>query len=511
MVSGTTRLREIWRGLEPRGQLTIVVAALLVVVTLGLLYTYASRPGYSPVGTGLDPSKTAEMTKALDAAGIAYRLAGGGTELDVPDGSLASARVALAEKGLLSGSQVGFEIFDKQGIGATDFQQQVDYQRALEGEVARAVEQVDGVSSADVQLVLPDDSLFVDSARKASAAVLLTTNTQLDASAVSGIAHLVASAVKGLDVSAVTITDQTGALLWPNGDAAGVSANAKLEADQLYGAQLAASINAMLASTLGAGKAEARVHADLNVDQQTIDQVQYAKKGTPLTDQTQQESLKSKGGGTTTPAGTATNTSTTPTYTGAGANSSSDYTSQSSTTTYGVDKTVSHTTVAPGAVNRLDVALLVDKTVPAAQVAALQKSVASMAGIDTKRGDTLAVSRVTFAKQTAAAAAKGGPLAMLGNPLQAAKIALGLLAAAVFLFVVRRGIRRRESEGVAPEPTWLREIVGSVPVAELEAAAGRRALEAGSQRSAGLKAEAEEIARNQPEQIAAQVGQWLKE
>lgn len=513
MGVGASRLRELWRGLEPRGQLTIVGSGLLVVVTLFLLYTYASKPGFTPVGTGLDPSKTAQMTKALESAGIAYRIGSGGTEVDVPDGSQSAARVALASKGLLGGSQVGLEIFDKQGIGATDFQQKIDYQRGLEGEVARAVEQVDGVTSADVQLVLPDDTLFADSAQKASAAVLLTTATALDPSAISGIAHLVASAVKGLAVGDVTITDQSGTLLWPTADSTGgTSATATLRADQLYAAQLSASIDSLLASTVGAGKAEARVHADLNTDQTTIDKVQYSKKGTPLADQTQQETLQSKGTGAAVPAGTSANTSGVPTYAGTGSGGSSNYKSQSSSTTYGVDKTVSHTTVAPGTVRRLDVALLVDTSVPQAQVTALQKSVASLAGIDTKRGDTLAVSRIAFAKPPSATTTKAGPLAMLGNVAGLAKLVLAVVAAIVFLLLMRRGLKRREREGIAPEPTWLREIARAVPVGELEAGLGvRRALGPGVQRSAGLKAEAEEIAINQPEQIAAQVGQWLKE
>lgn len=514
MGGGASRLRELWRGLEPRGQLTIVGSGLAVVVTLFLLYTYASKPGYTPVGTGLDPSKTAQMTKALESAGIPYRIGSGGSEVDVPDGSQSAARVALASKGLLSGSQVGLEIFDKQGIGATDFQQKIDYQRGLEGEVARAVEQVDGVTSADVQLVLPDDTLFADSTQRASAAVLLTTAAALDPTAVSGIAHLVASAVKGLAVADVTITDQSGTLLWPTADSSGgVSATAQLRADQLYAAQLSASIDSLLAGTVGAGKAEARVHADLNTDQTTIDKVQYSKKGTPLTDQTQQETLQSKGAGASVPAGTGTNTSTVPTYAGTtGTGGSSNYKSQSSATTYGVDKTVSHTTVAPGTVRRLDVALLVDTSVPQPEVTALQKSVASLAGIDAKRGDTLSVSRIAFAKPPAATATKAGPLSMLGNVAGLAKLALAVLGALVFLLLMRRGLKRREREGIAPEPTWLREIARAVPVGELEAGLGvRRALAPGARRSAGLKAEAEEIAINQPEQIAAQVGQWLKE
>jgi flagellar M-ring protein FliF len=508
------RIKDLWRSLEPRGQLSIVGCGLLVLVTFYFLYSYAAKPSYATLVTGVDPAQTGQMTKALDTAGIPYRIGNGGTQIEVPDAQSAQARIALAEKGLTNGGEVGFEIFNKVSMGATAFQQKIDYQRALEGEIDRSIRQIQGISGADTQLVLPEDTLFVDQGSNASAGVLLTAGGQLDATTVSGIAHLVAASVKGLDVSKVTITDQTGALLWPNSNAAGnVNANTKLAADQLYSAQLASSINAMLISTLGAGKAQARVHADLNVDQTTIDKTTYSKKGTPLQTQLQQENLKSAGGAPVLPAGATSNTQT-PTYPagGAGGGSTSNYTNKSDNTVYGVDKTVQKTTVAPGSVNRLDVALLVDSSVPAAAVAGLQKSVASMAGIIPSRGDTLAVSKIAFAKQPSSTVAAGSPIAsLMANPLGLVKYVLLGFATIIFLFMMRRGLKRREGEGVAPEPTWLREIERSVAVAELEAAPNRTMLDPAGQRRAALKAEAEEIAQKQPEQIAVQVSAWLKE
>jgi flagellar M-ring protein FliF len=320
--------------------------------------------------------------------------------------------------------------------------------------------------------------------------------------------------VKGLTTSDVTITDQTGTLLWPDPNSAGgggVNANTKLAADQLYSAQLAGSINAMLATTLGAGKAQARVHADLNVDQTTIDKTSYSKNGTPLQTQTTLEKLTSKGGNPVLPAGASSNTSTTPTYPAGSSSSSSNYQNQSGNTVFGVDKTVQKTTVAPGTVNRLDVALLIDKSVPAATVASLRKSVASMAGIIPKRGDTLAVSTIAFAKPTSTTTTASPIAGLMANPLGLAKYVLLGLAALIFLFMMRRNLKRREKEGVAAEPTWLREIQGAIPVAELEAGPSRGILDPAQARRAALKAEAEEIAQKQPEQIAVQVSAWLKE
>ena len=187
----------------------------------------------------------------------------------------------------------------------------------------------------------------------------------------------------------------------------------------------------MLTSTLGAGKAQARVQADLNVNQQTINSTTYADKGTPLSTQTSDEKLKSSGGSAILPAGTSSNTTTTPTYAaGTSGNSTSNYQNKSGTTNFGVDKTISKTTVAPGTVNRLNVALLIDSSVPAATVTSLKQSVASMAGIDPKRGDTLAVSQIAFAGQNTSNTTSSSPIAMLGNPVSLAKwVGLGLALA----------------------------------------------------------------------------------
>jgi flagellar M-ring protein FliF len=509
-----SRIKETWSGLETRSQLTLVGSALAVVVTLFLVYSYASKPSYSTLATGLDPAQTGQAEKALASAGVTYRIDTGGTAISVKSGEESQARVALAEKGVLNGGHVGFEIFDKTSLGTTDFQQNVDYQRALEGEIATTIEQIQGVASADVQLVMPQDSLFADQQAKATAAVLVNGGSGLDASTIGGIAHLVASSVKGLDPQDVTITDETGSLLWPSSSGGTVAGGlSKLQADNVYSAQLAAQINQMLASTLGAGKAQANVHADLNVDQTTLDKVTYAKKGVPLQTQTDTETLKSKGGSLSVPAGTTTNTNATPSYAAtASGGGNSNYNHQTGTTTFGYDKTIEHSIVAPGSINKVDVSLVFDQSVPAAQVASLQKSVASLAGITPARGDTLAVSRVAFAKQ-ATSAAKSSPLSMLGNPLGLAKNVLMVLASLVFLFLMRRALKRREGEKSLPAATWLREIESGVTVAELAGAtAALPALpSAQEQQRSAIRDQVEEIAQNQPEAIASQVAQWMKE
>lgn len=505
-----SRFREVWGGLGTRGQITLVGSGLVVLIVAFLLFQIASRPSFAPLASGLDPIETNEAGQALEAAGIQYRIKSGGTAIEVRSGQESDARVALAEKGVLNGGHVGFELFDEKSLGATDFQQKVDYQRALEGEIARTIEQIGSVSSAQVQLVLPEESLFTEDAPKPTAAVLLRGSGELDGDTIRGIAHLTASSVKSLDPQDVTITDATGSLVWPRGDG-GVSDGtlAKLEAQQRYASQLTGQINALLASTVGAGKATARVHADLNVDQTTIDRVSYEDEGTPLESRTEEETFDGGAGanGTTVPSGVSGNT--TPTYAaGGGGDGQSNYERSNETTSFGVDKTVEHIQVAPGAVNKLAVSLMVDPSVPDDQAAALQTSAAGLAGIDEERGDTISLSRIAFAEPTESEAGGGGSGSLLSDPMAIARPALLGLGAIGFLLMMRRRLRRRDGEASVPEPTWVREIEHSVSLGALEAPA-QPALP--PSRTTTLRDEVGELARKQPQALATQVTQWMKE
>ena len=504
------RAAELWRSLELRAQVALVASAIAVLATGYFLFSLASKPSYTVVASGLSAGEGGDVANSLESAGISYQLRDGGATVAVPSQDVTKARVQLAQDNLPNGGHDGFELFDSKSLGSTDFEQKVKYQRALEGEIARTIESVDGVRSAEVQLVLPKQSLFLDDGTKASAAVLLQSGGSLDSAAVSGIARLVASSVEGLKTDDVTITDETGSLLWPNAAGGAGTSTSRLQAEQQYSNAVSAQIDSMLVSTLGANKAFARVHADLDLDQQTIESVTYGKQGTKLTNQTDVETLDGKGGTAQTPTtGTTANVGVAGAASAAGG--TSKYSHKKGDTTFGVDKTVESKVVTPGSVQRLSIALVVDKSIPAPQVASLQDAVAALAGIDKKRGDTLSVARVAFGKQAAtAAAAKPSPLAAAGGPMAIAKWVLLGLGALIFLFFVRRGLKRREREPLGLEPTWLREITESRPLAELEA--GGREINLGTDaRRQHVAEQVEEIVRRQPETVANQVTQWMRE
>jgi flagellar M-ring protein FliF len=334
----------------------------------------------------------------------------------------------------------------------------------------------------------------------------------LQPGAVRGIAQLVSGSVKGLSQNQVSITDSSGQLLWPT-SAGGASdgqmaATTKQAAEARYAQGLEANLNALLAQTLGPGKAQVQVNADLNMDQATRDSLRYGKKGIPLQSQKEDEQLAG-GGGAGGTAGTPSNT--VPSYAGAAGGSGSNYKRTNGQTTFGVDKDVTRTKVAPGAVNKKSVAVMIDSSVPKAQLAAIRTSVQNAAGIDTTRGDSLSVSQVAFAKPPAPAK-KPVTAAAMGF-LKYIAAGLGLIA---FLFFVTRHLRRREAETLMGEPVWLREIEAPTTVAELEAGGGYR-LGAGETNVRvtrdlnPVRGELEQLIDSEPERVAQQVRAWMNE
>ncbi len=500
-------IRQFIGKLTPKGWAMVGGSIAAAIVFLVVIMQFASAPSYSTLLTGLDPAQTGKIESTLSSKGIGYQIQNGGTALAVDSSQTGQARIALASAGLLGvgSTQPGFELLNSSQLGASNFQQQVTYQRALEGQLDQTIEQIQGIDSATVNLVLPNqqDQLFGDNSQSSSASVLLSDSGSLDQSSVRGIAELVASSVQGLSDQKVTITDSTGALLWPASGAGGTAGGGTSQqtADQQYDSTTAAAATALLTQTLGPGKAQVVVNANVNANQATSDTLTYGKKGVPLTAQTQTETLK---GGSPTAAGT---TGTIPAYAATAGSSNSNYSNKTANTTYGVDKTVTHAVIAPGAVTNQTVSVLVDKSVPASAIPAIKNAVAGAVGLNAKRGDSLSVSQIAFAKP-AAAPAPASTTKMIGY----AKYAIIGLGALLFLFFMRRNLRRREKETFAGQPTWLRELDAPRPLTAL-VSGDEPPTEVKRLRSPVNvpKRQVEELVERDPDRVAQQVRAWMSE
>jgi flagellar M-ring protein FliF len=497
--------------MTPRGWLIAGGATIGAILFIYLFVHTVSQPSYTTLVSGVEASQTAKMTSTLSAQGISYELQNNGTAIGVPSNEASKARVALAGANLLGGSQEGFRLFEKQSIGESNFQQQVTYQRALQGQLAETIDSVQGVSGAQVELVLPSsqNQIFGEDQNASSAAVLLSGTSALSQGSVRGIAQLVTSSVPGLQLSKVTITGASGELLWPAAGGAGAAGTDLQEAQQRYDQTMAASLDAMLAQTLGPGKAQVLVYANMNVNQTTKESLEYGKTGTPTQQSKNIETLTGNGTGAGGVTGTANLTAA-----ATGAGGKSNYKHETTNSALGVNKTVTHTTVAPGAVESQHVSVLLDKSVPASALPAIREAITNAAGIQAKRGDTISIGQVAFTKSTTTAAA--------ASPLADVKYVLLGLGAMIFLFFTTRSIRKRE-KGPIEEPVWLRELDAPMRLSELERETAPRpapvpAMAAatanggdGADGGDSIRRQVERLVDSDPDRVAQQLRTWMQE
>lgn len=266
---------------NPRIPLMIATAAAIAVVFA--LVLWAKAPNYSVLYNNLTDEDGGAIVTQLTQMNIPYRFAANGGALMVPDEKVHELRLRLAQQGLPKGGSVGFELLDKEKFGISQFSEQVNYQRALEGELARTIETLGPVKTARIHLAMPKPTLFVREQKAPSASVTLTLQPgrALDEGQIQAIVHMVSSAVAGLPPGNVTVVDQTGRLL-TRSDAAGRDLN---DAQLKYAAEVEARyqqrIEAILNPILGQGNVHAQVTAQINFDSREQTDEKYQPNGQP--------------------------------------------------------------------------------------------------------------------------------------------------------------------------------------------------------------------------------------
>jgi flagellar M-ring protein FliF len=445
-----TRATTVLNGFTP-GQKVMTVIAAIAVVAGGVMFTdWASKPSYSPLFTNLSASDAASITSKLASDKVSYKLADSGMTIEVPVNDVYSERIKMASAGLPSSGQTGYSLLDKQGITTSEFTQQVDYQRALEGELAKTITAINGISAASVHLVIPQQDVFAQSTSQASAAVLvsMTPGQTLSPTQVQAIVHLVASSVEGLTSDNVTVTDNNGDVLAaPGTDGTQMAAgNTQQQQTQTYQTNVATSIQDMLAQVIGPNHAVVRVTADLNYDQKAQTTETYPNpKPVPLNQTTTQETYTGQG---TPPAiGTLSASPTPPATTSGG---TTNYSAQQNASNFAVDKVTQQVVQAPGTVNRLSVAVAVDSGAKGMDPSTIKQLVSAAAGIQPSRGDTVDVAVVPFDTTTAtqaqkelkAAASAKAQSALFGEIKTAAMVLMLLLVVGAVLRSARRAPQR---------------------------------------------------------------------
>jgi flagellar M-ring protein FliF len=415
MANPLNQFKELWQRLTLVQRSTIVGALLATVGLLGALVYFGTEPEYGVLFSELKTGDAQAILEKLKTANVPYKLSNGGTAISVPQERVPELRVQMAADGALSGGHVGFDIFDKNSFGATDFAQRVNYQRALEGELARTLEGMDELETARVHITPARESIFTEKAEKAKASVVLRVrrNREVSRERTIAITHLVASAIEGLEPSDVSVMDSQGRVLSaPKRDKAAWADNAEefnshLEARQRLEANTAARVVALLEPVIGQGRVRAEVSADLDFSQVEQTAEKYDPKSSVIRNQqTSQEIRNSKlpqSGGLVGARANDPTAAPAPEPTPSPSPLVGDQRS-ASTTNYEIDKTVTRTVDEGGRLQRLSVSVVVDNPLvngkaaprPEEELKKLQELVAAAVGINTERGDQIAVKSIAF-------------------------------------------------------------------------------------------------------------------
>lgn len=516
-VSLLYQVRDTWDGLAPTRRLALVVILIGVVGTLALWAFLSSQVPYETAFQGLKPADAALVTDKLKELQIPYQLDDGGT-IRVPTSMVNDAKVQVAGAGILTGGTVGMEIFNQPSFGLSDFIQQVNYQRALEGEIARSIEQIDAVDSARVHLAIPQPSVFVSQQRDPSAAVIiaLKPGRQIDKAQTQAIVNLVVGAVQGMKPSQVALLDTQGQLLHKEGDASGTDiggASDHYTTQRAMEQDLGSRLQSMLDQVVGPGHSSTQVSLDLDWSTSEATSETYNPNGQPPLVLTSQDVTDSQGPGSTV-GGVPGVTSNVPTYqqnpTPTTVVAGGAHTEASRT--YQLSRTVEKTQNAPGTIKRVSVAVAVDSSVAnPAMVADLTKMLQGAVGFDAKRGDVVTVVQVPL-KQTPSLAAVGqaGGAQKQWQSLELARTAALVIGPVLAILVLGLLLLRRRSAGHAPR-------VRAMPVPEVSGPATSamtvpvEAPQIQDSHRAFLRQQLGSIADKDPALVASLLQAWVKE
>jgi flagellar M-ring protein FliF len=504
--------------------MTLLGVAAIVLAGMAFM-RWASSPDMSPLYTGLSSEDAGAVTEQLDAQGIDYKLTGGGGTILVARPDVYKTRVSLSAEGIPSGGGDSYALLDKQGITTDQFTRNVNYQRALQGELARTIEAIDSVSAASVTLTIPQQTVFVGATEdKPTAAVLVKpAGGEVPNETVQSIMNLVASSIPNMSADDVTVADSNGNVLHaPGMDSAGGGAS-QVEQKQIYENAVERKINDMIAASLGPGRAAVTVSADLDMSKSNT-------KSTTFTNPTPGSTVPAtrEQNETTNFSGPANPVSNGPlgvgnitdgTQTGGGANTLTETKTKRENALN--SQTVDATT-PPGTVQRLSVSVLLDSEAITDQADIANKwvpAITNAAGIVPSRdgNQALQVQTVPFNKEAQQAAAAQLSAAGGNAMFDLIKHVLTLLMIGLVLFFAWKAIKKAEANRVPLRvPLDLRELE-SPAMAPLEPAlAGARAgLATPPERRSlepppsTLEGEISELIERQPEEVAQTLRSWL--
>jgi flagellar M-ring protein FliF len=520
----------------PTGRTVIMmIGAALIVGAMSAVFLYSQQPDYRVLFSNFSDRDGGAIVASLQQMNIPYKYAEGGGAILVPANMVHDARLKLASQGLPKGGNVGFELMENQKLGVSQFLEQVNYQRALEGELARSIQSIGAVAAARVHLAMPKDSVFVRDQQKPTASVLVNLNAgrTLDSQQVSAIVHLVASSVPELSPKNVSVIDQNGNLLSDPSKPAGANG---LDPSQLKYVQnlqdsIVKRIESIVTPIVGQNNVRAEATADVDFSQsEQAAEIYKPNQGQNTGSVRSQQSSETMsntplnasgvpGALSNQPPAPATAPITAP----AGASASASANAAASTPTgnvhkdmtvnYEVDKTVRYVQQPMGGIKRLSVAVVVNyktetnkdgktvtKPLSEAEKNQISDLVKEAMGYNKDRGDTLNVVNTPFAAPEKEKI-ESTPIWKQPDNIQTAKEYGKYALYAVILFLmysrVLKPLLARIVEAMQPPPPLM---------IEEEAAAPVHIAPRGYEQNLGL---AKQLARDDPKVVANVVKAWV--
>ena len=445
-------------------QRTIAILVIAALLLGGIaLASWLGKASYAPLFTGLAAADASSITDQLQTDGVPYQLTDGGATILVPQAQVYSERLKAASNGLPSSNEGGYSLLDKMGVTSSEFQQDVTYKRAMEGELAKTIGAMDGVQTATVQLAIPEKTVFVSEEKDPTASVFIATKNgaELSTDQVQAIVHLTSAAVEGMQPTDVSVVDAKGQTLSAVGTGA-TGSGADQAAD--YDASTSKKVQDLLDTTLGVGNASVVVSATMNQNSGTRTSESYTTPTTGPVALNESSTTEQYGSGSGAAGSGATgvlgpDNIAVPNGTASSGTGDDGYTNESATKNNAVDHTTETTQLPAGGLSRQTISVALNSKATAVQNANLQSIndlVSAAAGVDQTRGDQVRVAMMDFDTSTADRAAKAlkeqqqaDQQEALWSSIRTAGIVVGALLAliALFVFLARRS-RKQEREAV---------------------------------------------------------------
>lgn len=455
---------ELWDQFDTRQQRAIILVGVLALVMVVVIIWRSFRADWALLYGGLDAETAGSLVRELKDRGVAYRLEQQGTAVMVHEDQLYELRLQLASEGLPARGGVGFEIFDRSSLPGTEFSNQVNLQRALQGELSSSMNCLEEVAASRVHLVMPEESLFSEPTEEASASVVLTLEQgrRLSQQQVQALVHLVAASVAGLEPQGVTIVDTRGSVLASGEKEPGRALSAdQLEITGEFERNVTEGLQSMLDAAIGQHKSVVQVQAELNFDsEQRRSELYTGPDGQPaglksehITEETYDSNPEQTGG----EAGVSANIFGTQ----AGRdNGQGKYLSREQSREYELSKEVVEKTIGGSSISRMSVAVVVDESIEEQNLRGVEQLVAAACGCDESRGDEVVVERMPLAaKKVAEEAVKEAEAARKSRSRQklftllaryGSTLAMVIVFGAVMLVVSRR-MKPMVADGAEPD------------------------------------------------------------